>query len=480
MQYESVIGLEVHAQLNTRTKIFCSCSTKFGAKPNSQTCPVCQGHPGVLPVLNKKVLEKSVKAGLAIGGEIARFSKFDRKNYFYPDLPKAYQISQFDLPIVSGGTVTVTEEDGSEKSFGVTRIHMEEDAGKLVHPDDKSDPHSYVDLNRCGTPLIEIVSEPDLRTPQDAYLYLTELKSILEYIEVSDCNMEEGSLRCDANISIRPVGQKELGTKAEIKNMNSFKGVVKALEYEIKRQTEVVQSGKEVVQETRLYDTNKDITVSMRSKEEAHDYRYFPDPDLVPIVLEEKYIKDIKNTLPELPRQKKERLIKEYGITPKDSAALCSNKAVADYYEAAVKSYPAQPKKIANWMQAEVNRILNDKNISIEDFIVKPEHIGDIFRLIDENIISGKIAKQVFEKMAVSGDAPEIIVEKEGLKQVTDTGEIENIIDKIIADNQNQAEQYKAGKTGLLGYFVGQVMKATGGKANPKIVNQLLNKKLSS
>ncbi len=478
MEYEAVIGLEVHAQLNTQSKIFCGCSTKFGAEPNTQTCPICQGHPGVLPVLNKEVLKKSVIAGLAIGGEIARFSKFDRKNYFYPDLPKAYQISQFDLPIVSGGKITVNYKDGKEKTFNVTRIHMEEDAGKLVHPDDKAIPNSYVDLNRCGVPLIEIVSEPEMHTPEDAYLYLTELKSILSYIEVSDCNMEEGSLRCDANISIRPKGQKELGTKAEVKNMNSFKGVAKALEYEIKRQKEVLSSGGKIVQETRLYDTDKDMTFSMRSKEEAHDYRYFPDPDLVPMIIDETYIDKIRNDLPELPREKKSRFAKEYGLTASDTQILCTDKTLAQYFEDAVKSYPKQPKKIANWIQSEVMRVLNEQNKSITEFSIPPSDIGEIFKLIDKNTITSKIAKQVFAYMLESGKSPSIIVREKGLEQVSDTREIESIVDKIIEQNQQQVDQYKSGKTNLLGFFVGQVMKQTEGKDNPQVVNELLKKKL--
>ena len=478
MDFEAVIGLEVHAQLNTKTKIFCGCSTKFGAEPNSQTCPVCQGHPGVLPVFNKEVLNKAVRTGLAVEGEIARFSKFDRKNYFYPDLPKAYQISQFYHPIVNGGRIVVTDSTDTEKTFRIHHIHMEEDAGKLNHPDDSSDPHSYVDLNRCGTPLIEIVSEPDMHSAEDAFLYLTELKAILEYIDVSDCNMEEGSLRCDVNVSVRPAGQKELGTRAEIKNMNSFHNIQKAIEYEIKRQVEEIQCGGTIVQETRLFDAGKGVTRSMRSKEEAHDYRYFPDPDLVPMTLTDSEITDAESTLPELPRARKSRFMETYGITVQDAQTLCASRPLADYYEAAVASYPEQPKKIANWIQSEVMRALNESGTAISDFPVPPEHIGEIFKLMDQNVISGKIAKEVFSHMVAEKKAPSVIVEERGLKQVTDTGEIEAVIDEILAANQPQVEQYRDGKQNLLGFFVGQVMKASRGKANPQIVNELLRKKL--
>ncbi len=479
MEYEAVIGLEVHAQLNTNTKIFCSCANEFGAKPNANTCPVCQGHPGSLPVFNEKALDKAVKAGLALNGKIAKFSKFDRKNYFYPDLPKAYQISQFDMPIVEGGHVDICNKKNEKKRLNITRIHLEEDAGKLIHPADKSNPNSFVDLNRCGTPLIEIVSEPEMHSSEDAYLYLTELKSVLRYIDVSDCNMEEGSLRVDVNVSIRPVGQEEFGTRAEVKNMNSFSGVAKAIDYEIKRQKEVLQSGEKVIQETRLYDANKEITGSMRGKENAHDYRYFPDPDLVPIIIDDEYINSIGKTIPELAKAKKERFVKNYKITEYDAATLCEEQDLANYYEDAVKSYPKQPKKIANWIQAEVKHTLNDQSISISEFKVKATHIGEIFKLIDENIISSKIAKEVFTFMIKSGKAPTEIVEEKGLRQVDDSGAIEKFVDDVLARSEKQVEQFKNGKTGVIGYFVGQVMQATKGKANPQMVNELLVKKLS-
>jgi len=478
MEFEAVIGLEVHAQLNTDTKIFCGCSPGFGAEPNSRTCPVCQGHPGVLPVFNRAVLDKTVKTGLAVEGEIARFSTFDRKNYFYPDLPKAYQISQFYHPIVNGGKIAVTDSAGNEKSFRINHIHMEEDAGKLNHPDDNSDFHSYVDLNRCGTPLIEIVSEPDMHSAEDAFLYLTELKAILEYIDVSDCNMEEGSLRCDVNVSVKPVEQKEPGTRAEIKNMNSFHNIQKAIEYEIKRQIEEIQSGGKVIQETRLFDAGKGITRSLRSKEEAHDYRYFPDPDLVPVTLTDEEIEATKETLPELPGSRKIRFVNAYGITARDAQTLCASRALADYYEEAVASYPDQPKKIANWIQTEVMRALNENGTAISDFLVPPKQIGEIFKLIDENVISGKIAKEVFGYMVSERKAPSIIVEERSLKQMTDSGEIEAVIDEILQNNQPQVQQYRDGKQNLLGFFVGQVMKASRGKANPQTVNELLRKKL--
>lgn len=476
MEIEAVIGLEVHAQLNTATKIFCSCANRFGAEPNTLTCPVCQGHPGVLPVLNGRALTKAIQAGLALGGSVAHYSRFDRKNYFYPDLPKAYQISQYEYPIINGGGVTVVREDGSEETFPLTRIHLEEDAGKLVHPTDTS-AYSLVDLNRAGTPLIEIVSEPNLHTPEDAALYLTELRAILRYIDVSDCNMEEGSLRCDANVSIRPKGATSLGTKVEIKNLNSIKGVAKAIEYEIRRQSEALAAGTAIVQETRLFDADKEITLSMRSKEEAHDYRYFPDPDLVPVIVSDERINELRASLPELPRARKKRLQEQYGLTQKDVETLCASRELSDWFERSA-SLTKTPKKVANWIQSEVLRILNAKNQEISEFPVSPEETAELLNLVDDGTISGKIAKDVFEKMVASGKSAKSIIEAEGLRQVSDSNEIEQVIETVLAAHPAQVEQYKNGKTAVKGFLVGQVMKQSGGKANPALVNQLLEQKL--
>ncbi|MEK6794789.1 MAG: Asp-tRNA(Asn)/Glu-tRNA(Gln) amidotransferase subunit GatB [Spirochaetota bacterium] len=481
MSYEAVIGLEVHVQLNTKSKIFCGCSTAFGAPPNTNTCPVCQGHPGVLPVLNEAVLTKAMKAALALECAVAEETRFDRKHYFYPDLPKAYQISQFDHPLCKKGKVhiKVAEADGSyEKDIGITRIHMEEDAGKLVHSEDGR-PVSFVDLNRAGTPLIEIVSEPDMHTPEEAYHYLTELKKILLYIDVSDCNMEEGSLRCDANVSVRPKGETKLGTKAEIKNMNSFKNVRDALTYEIKRQIKAVEKGERIVQETRLWDANKGETRSMRSKEEAHDYRYFPDPDLSPQTITASMVEAVRTTLPELPLAKAARFKSAYGLSDVDIGVLTDGRAMAEYYENAVHAYPKQPKKIANWVMVEVNAILNERGIAVGDLIVKPEDIGGIIRLIDEGVISGKTAKDVFSEMIKTGETPGAIVDRKGLTQVSDTGALEVIIRKVITDNPNVVEEYKSGKEKSFGFLVGQAMKATKGQGNPQTINELLKKLLT-
>jgi aspartyl-tRNA(Asn)/glutamyl-tRNA(Gln) amidotransferase subunit B len=454
VKYEPVIGLEVHVQLNTATKLFCSCEASFGNQPNTRTCPVCQAHPGVLPVFNKEALKKAVQAGLATECSISKYSKFDRKNYFYPDLPKAYQISQFELPICKDGKIDITLENDSIKTIRINRIHMEEDAGKLVHSSISGVDESYVDLNRCGVPLLEIVSEPDLGSAEEAHIYLSSLKQILEYVGASDCDMEKGSLRCDVNVSIRPVGQEKLGTRTEVKNVNSFSNVRKAIEYEIKRQTKVLDKGEKIYQETLLWDADKEKTFSMRDKEEAHDYRYFPDPDLVPIEVTDEYIKY-------------------------DAGVLTATRELSEYFEEAIKNYKGQPKKISNWIMSEVLRELKDKNISPADFIVKPSGIAELFTLQDEGVISGKIAKSVFEDMVKTGDTPASIIDRKGLKQVSDTGELEAVIDKIIAVNPGPVDQYKSGKTNVLGFFVGQVMKETKGQANPGIVNKLLIEKLS-
>ncbi len=473
-KYEAVIGLEVHAQMLTDTKIFCGCSTKFGSEPNTQTCPVCIGMPGVLPVLNKKAVEFAIKTGLAMNCKISPYSRFSRKNYFYPDLPKGYQISQYDLPICEGGYIEVVV-DGKVKRIGITRIHMEEDAGKNIHEGGGN--YSFVDLNRAGIPLMEIVSEPDIRSPKEAAEYMKKLRTILRYLGVCDGNMEQGSLRCDANVSIRPVGQKEYGTRTEVKNINSFKFVEKALEYEIKRQIKVVEEGGRVIQETRLWDSNKGITESMRGKEEAHDYRYFPEPDLVPITAGQEWIDEIRIKLPELPDAKRERFVSEYGIPEYDADLLTSEKAVAEWFEEAVR-LGGGPKAVSNWMMGELMRLLNEENKGIEECPLKPIQLVDMLKLIDNGTISGKIAKTVFEEMYKSGKDAGQIVEEKGLVQISDAVEIEKTIDEILAKSQKEVERYKAGDEKLVGFFVGQVMKATKGKANPQMVNELLKKKL--
>jgi len=474
MEFETVIGLEVHAQLLTDSKIFCGCSTKFGAAPNTHTCPVCLGMPGVLPVLNQKVVEYTVRLALATHCKIAPSSRFARKNYFYPDLPKGYQISQYELPVAEHGWIDI-EANGEVKRIGITRIHLEEDAGKLIH--DETQPFSYVDFNRTGVPLIEIVSEPDLRTPDEASSYLKKLRDIVRYLDICDGNMEEGSLRCDANISLRPVGSDGLGVKAEVKNMNSFRFVQRALEYEIKRQHAILEQGGTIVQETRLWDSDKSVTHGMRGKEEAHDYRYFPDPDLVPVVVDDEWIEKVRLELPELPDAKKARFMSEYGLPEQDAVVLTGNKELAAYFEACVARFP-QPKKVSNWIMAELLRELNRDDREIDQCPVTPEALADLLIMMDEDVISGKIAKTVFEEMYGTGKAPETIVAEKGLKQVTDEGEIGEVIDSIMAAHPNQVDEYRAGKEKLLGFFVGQVMKQTQGKANPKLVNEVLREKL--
>jgi aspartyl-tRNA(Asn)/glutamyl-tRNA(Gln) amidotransferase subunit B len=478
MDFEAVIGLEVHVQLGTDSKIFCSCSTKFGSQSNSNVCPVCLGMPGVLPVLNKKVVEYTTKAGLALNCRINKKNIFARKNYFYPDLPKGYQISQYELPICEHGYIDINI-DGKVKRIGITRIHMEEDAGKSIHGENLGDSSSsFIDLNRTGVPLMEIVSEPDMRSGEEAKEYLQKLKSILEYIEVSDCNMEEGSLRCDANISVRPVGQKEFGTKTEIKNMNSFKNVQKAIEYEIKRQIKVIKEGGKIVQETRLWDPDKNVTISMRSKEEAHDYRYFPDPDLVPLVLDDEFIENIRKTLPVLPDELKEKFIKEYGLPEYDASVLTSVKSYATYFEETVNLVNS-PKKVSNWIMSELLRVVNDKGCDIFDAGITPEYLAEIVKLIDDGKISGKIAKDVFEEVIETGKNPSVIIEEKGLVQISDDSKLESIICKIIENSPKEAERFRNGEQKLMGFFVGQVMKETKGKANPKLVNEIINKLLS-
>jgi len=476
MKYESVIGLEVHAQMSTGTKIFCGCSTKFGAEPNSQTCEICIGMPGVLPVLNRKALEFAIRTGLAMHCSISPYSRFARKNYFYPDLPKGYQISQFEHPICEGGFVEIVV-DGETKRIGITRIHMEEDAGKNIHEGNGS--YSFVDLNRAGVPLMEIVSEPDIRSAKEASEYMKKLRTILRYLGVCDGNMEQGSLRCDANISIRPFsGRKEYGTRAEVKNINSFRFVEKALEYEIKRQIRVVEEGGKVIQETRLWDSAKGITESMRSKEEAHDYRYFPEPDLVPIAAEQRWIDGIRASLPELPDVKRERFTSEYGLPEYDADLLTTEKPVAEWFEETVKA-GGQPKAVANWMMGDLMRLLNEENREIADCPLKPSQLADMLRLIDKGTISGKIAKTVFEEMYRTGKNADEIVRDKGLVQISDESAIEKIVDEVIAKHLKEAERFRAGEEKLLGFFVGQAMKAMKGKANPQVLNELLRKKLS-
>jgi aspartyl-tRNA(Asn)/glutamyl-tRNA(Gln) amidotransferase subunit B len=472
MDFEAVIGLEVHAQLLTDTKIFCGCSTKFGAAPNSHACQICLGMPGVLPVLNKKVVEFAMKMALATNCEINKSCSFARKNYFYPDLPKGYQISQYAYPLAERGYV-ILDVDGKQKKIGITRIHMEEDAGKLIH--DEHNPVSYVDLNRTGVPLIEIVSEPDMRSPEEAADYLKRLHEILVYLEICDGNMEEGSFRCDANVSIRPKVQKEFGTRTELKNMNSFRNVQRALEYEIKRQQYIVENGGTVVQETRLWDDAQGSTTSMRSKEEAHDYRYFPDPDLVPILVDKDWVEKIRKQIPELPLAKRERFVKDYQIPAYDAGVLTADKALADYYEEVVRLC-AKPKAASNWVMGDVLRFLNEEKREIKSCPITPVALAEMISLIDEGTISGKMAKDIVEEMYKTGKQPKKIIEEKGLVQITDEGELIKTITSIMEANPQQLKDYRGGKEKLFGFFVGQVMKATKGKANPQLVNELLKK----
>jgi len=474
MEFETVIGLEVHAQLLTDTKIFCGCPTRFGAEPNSQTCPICLGMPGVLPALNKKVVEYAMKAALATGCEIQPMSRFARKNYFYPDLPKGYQISQYELPIALRGHIDIPL-GGGHKRIGITRIHMEEDAGKSLHEGIAG--ASHVDLNRAGTPLIEIVSEPDMRSSEEAVEYLKRLRAILMYLEVCDGNMEEGSFRCDANVSIMPRGETKFGTRAELKNINSFRFVQKAIEYEVKRQKALIMDGGKVVQETRLWDTQKGITVSMRGKEEAHDYRYFPDPDLVPIEIDNGWIEKIRKTLPELPSDKVKRFVADYGIPEYDAEVLSISRALANYYEETAR-ISGQPKAASNWIMGDLLRFLKEDDREIEESSVTPTHIAEMIKLIDNGTISGKIAKTVMEEMYKTGKMPDDVVKEKGLIQVTDTGAIEKVIDEVLAENADSVAAYRSGKDKLFGFFVGQVMKKSQGKANPAVLNDLLKKKL--
>jgi len=475
MQWEVVIGLEIHAQLNTKSKIFSSASTAFGAEPNSQACAVDLGLPGVLPVVNKQAVNKAIRFGLAVNAHINQRNVFDRKNYFYPDLPKGYQISQLEWPIVGEGEIDIVVGEET-KTIGVTRAHLEEDAGKSVH--DMYDDYTAVDLNRAGTTLLEIVSEPDMRSAKEAVAYAKKIHALVQYIDICDGNMQEGSFRCDANVSIRPKGQEEFGTRAELKNINSFKFLERAINLEVERQQDVIEDGGKVVQETRLYDAVKNETRSMRSKEEANDYRYFPDPDLLPVEIPDELLAQIKQDLPELPQEKKQRFVDDLGLSEYDADILTSQKTLADYFEAMLEDNN-NAKLCANWVMGELSAALNREQIEIYNSPISAQNLSQLVLRISDDTISGKIAKDVFKAMWDGEGSADEIIDSKGLKQMTDTGEIEAIVDEIIANNQAQVEQFKSGNEKILGFFVGQAMKATGGKANPKIINELLRSKLS-
>ena len=476
--WEVVIGLEIHTQLATQSKIFSGASTAYGAEPNTQACLIDLGYPGVLPVLNEDVVRMACKFGLAVNATVAPRSVFARKNYFYPDLPKGYQISQYELPIVEHGELYITDEEGNEKRIGITRAHLEEDAGKSIH--EGLDRYSGIDLNRAGTPLLEIVSEPDLRSAKEAVAYMRKIHTIVRYLGISDGNMQEGSFRCDANVSVRPRGDEAFGTRTEIKNLNSFRFVEKAINFEIERQIDVLEDGGEVVQDTRLYDSGRDETRSMRSKEEANDYRYFPDPDLLPVEISNEFIESVRETLPELPDDKRHRFIDDYGIKQDDAAILTVNQATADYFEEAAASAEAPAQVVANWVIGDLSGALNKEGLEIEACRIPAADLAGLINRIHDNTISGKIAKEVFEAMWAGEGSADAVIEARGLKQITDTSAIEAIVDKVIAANPGQAEEYRAGKEKLIGFFVGQVMKETGGKANPGQVNEILRTRLKN
>lgn len=477
-RYITVIGLEVHAELKTKTKIFCSCSTEFGGLPNTHVCPVCLGMPGALPVLNKQVVDFAIKTGLSLNCAIQKTNKFDRKNYFYPDLAKNYQISQLYQPICLGGHIDIVV-DGEHKGIGVTRIHMEEDAGKLVHSGAtiSTSDSSAVDYNRAGVPLLEIVSEPDMRSAEEARAYMENLKAILEYIDVCDCKMQEGSLRCDANVSIMPEGAKEFGTRAEIKNLNSFRSLVRAIEYEVERQKEILEDGGHVVQETRTWDEANGITLSMRSKEEAHDYRYFPEPDLVPVELTDEWIDGIRASLPELPAQRQVRLMEQFGLSEYDASLIVSTKAMAEYFDEAVKT-AKDAKGVANWLLGDVSAYLNNEGITIGEFKISPANLAELVNLTKEGVLSSKLAKKVFSEMLKDNEAPKALVKKLGLEQVSDEGAIMKLVEETIAENLQAVADFKAGKQKAIGSLVGQIMKKSKGKANPGMVQSMLKEKL--
>lgn len=478
MKYESVIGLEVHTELKTKTKIFCGCSTEFGGDPNTHVCPVCLGLPGVLPVLNKQVLNFAIRTGLALHCEILPFSKFDRKNYYYPDLPKNFQTSQYDLPIAMHGYLDI-DVDGEIRRIRITRVHMEEDAGKLVHSGDtiSTSDNSFVDYNRTGVPLLEIVSEPDIRSGEEARLYVEKLKSILQYIDVSDCRMEEGSIRCDVNVSIREVGAEKLGIKAEMKNINSFRAIQKSIEYEAVRQAELLEDGDKVVQETRTWDDAQGITISMRKKETEDDYRYFPEPDLIPIIVDKQTIESVRRSLPELPDEKKKRYTEQLGLSAYDAEQLVADKEVAAYYEALV-GLNAEAKAAANWVMGDFSKLLNENGVTAKEAPVTPEKAQALLALIEKGTISGKIAKTVFPEMWATGKSAEVIVNEKGLVQISDTGALAEIVKAVIAQNPQSVVDFKAGKNKAIGFLVGQVMKETKGRANPGAVNSLLQEYL--
>ena len=475
-KYEGVIGLEVHAQLLTNSKIFCSCSTKFGNKPNSNVCPICLGHPGVLPVLNKQVVEYTVLMGLATNCTINERSIFARKNYFYPDLPKGYQISQYEEPACEHGFIDITLPDTITKKIGITRIHMEEDAGKSIHDSGLS---TSVDLNRCGVPLIEIVSDPDMRIANEAYLYLSRIKQIVQYLGICDGNMEEGSLRCDANISIRLRGETKLGTKTEVKNMNSFRNVERAINYEINRQMEILEDGGRIIQETLLWDADKNKAFSMRSKEEAHDYRYFPEPDLFPVLVDSKWKNKLSALLPELPNERKNRFINSIKLPEYDAEILTQSKDIADYYEKVI-TVTDDYKSASNWVMGDVLKVINEKKIDIKDFLVSAENLAELINIINDNTISSKIAKEIFPEMLKENKKPLEIVKSKNLLQITDTTAIAGVIDNVLSNFPNEVEEFLNGKEKVFGFFIGKIMQETKGKANPKIVNELLREKISS
>ncbi len=477
MEFETVIGLEVHAELSTASKAFCSCSTEFGGEENTHCCPICTGMPGVLPVLNKKVVDFCIKAGLATNCQITHFGKQDRKNYFYPDLPKAYQISQYDLPVSHDGYIDIVA-DGHKRRVGITRIHIEEDAGKLVH--DAFASGTKVDYNRCGVPLIEIVTEPDIRSSEEARVFLETLKNILMYIEVSDCKMQEGSLRCDVNLSVRPVGQKEFGTRCEMKNVNSFSAAVRSMEYERKRQIDLITSGGEVTQETRRWDDEKGYSTVMRTKEDAQDYRYFPDPDLMPIVIDDEWVERIRKTLPELPEAKKARYIEDYALPEYDAEFITASKALAKFFDSTVEA-GAQPKAASNWIMSDMSKIMNDEEIAPENIPFTGKDLAELIALIDKGTISGSIAKKVLKFMFEDGTkSPETIVKEKGMVQISDEGAIKELIQSVLAANEKSVTDYKNGKKNAVGFLVGQCMKASRGKGNPQMINKLLNEMLES
>ncbi|MFP4497427.1 MAG: Asp-tRNA(Asn)/Glu-tRNA(Gln) amidotransferase subunit GatB [Vulcanimicrobiota bacterium] len=482
MDYETVIGLEVHVELHTKSKLFCNCENRFGAPPNSLVCPVCLGLPGTLPVINEEALNKHIKTALALGCEIATYSKLDRKNYFYPDMPKNYQISQYDLPLAIKGELEISDEQGNPRKIGITRIHIEEDTGKSRHMGDSksiaSADYTLLDYNRAGVPLLEIVSEPDMSSPEEAYNYLVNLKKILTWLEVSDCKMEEGSLRCDANISLRPMGSKKLGCKVEIKNMNSFRGVRNALEFEVKRQKELLEDGKKIVQETRGWEDDKGLTISMRSKEEAHDYRYFPEPDLPPIKVGQDWLQDIQSKLPEMPKDMAQRLVRQYDIPEYDSEVLTSSRQLAKFFEKSAK-IAQNPKQVSNWLMGDISAYLNSKDMKITRTELKPEALGKMVKLIDEEVISGKIAKKLIKVLLEKGGDPEKIVEENCWKQITSKRELRPLIDKVIEENNQAVQDYLEGRESIKQFLVGQVMKASRGKASPKFANTFLDEALA-